>query len=364
MEAIDIEKDLANDKKRRLKEARYVHKQARSRYYNLNSIMGIPSIFKIIIGPRKTGKSYAVMDMMLRKHTKHPNDTKIYWMRISETSTKAMLANKANKLIDPDLYRKYNCDITTKGSTVFNHGKVLMEVLPLSGFAKLKGTAFYDKDFLFNHPKHGHYYLILDEFILEQGEKSTSFDTLYAFQQMCENIARTTKDKITVILLANNVQEAEGIMRSFDFVPLHTGRFKLRSKSCVIDVLPATEEYLEDRKGSIAQILGGGDGNYSTDYVRDMSLIYKGPIYKPTTIIKFSKNSNNWYTVYDGKIIRKYNKEKIHNVIAMRPYIDERYNKELVLSIFELYDAQTLQFANLSTQSYFKNDLQKLRKNR
>lgn len=43
-------------------------------------------------------------------------------MRISETSTKAMLANKADKLVDPDLKRKYNLDLTTKGMSVYNYG--------------------------------------------------------------------------------------------------------------------------------------------------------------------------------------------------------------------------------------------------
>jgi hypothetical protein len=43
-------------------------------------------------------------------------------MRISETSTKVLLANKADKLVDPDLYRKWDLDLSTKGMEVFNRG--------------------------------------------------------------------------------------------------------------------------------------------------------------------------------------------------------------------------------------------------
>lgn len=69
-----------------------------------------------------------------------------------------MLANKAAKLVDPDLVRKYNLDLTTKGVEVFDHGKPFMTVLPLSAMGKTKGVAYFDKDF------DGEYNLILDEF--------------------------------------------------------------------------------------------------------------------------------------------------------------------------------------------------------
>ena len=145
-------------------------------------------------------------------------------MRISETSTKAMLANKANKLVDPDLYRKYNLELTTKGMEVYDHGKPYMTVIPLSQFSKLKGVGFYDKDF------DGYYNMVLDEFQLEKGEKRTCFDILYNFIGMCENIARTTKNKVRVFLLGNTLEEASTILKAFNFLPEKFGRFYLKSK--------------------------------------------------------------------------------------------------------------------------------------
>ena len=126
-----------------------------------------------------------------------------------------------------------------------------MEVMPLSQFAKLKGVGFYDKDF------EGQYNIILDEFQLEEGERRTSFDILYNFIGMCENIVRTTKKHIRVILMGNTLEEATTILKAFNFIPEKFGRFYLKSKKCVLDNIEPTEEYLQDREGSIAEILGG-----------------------------------------------------------------------------------------------------------
>ena len=226
-----------------------VKKRKLSRFYNLSSMLGNDwAIFYCIIGGRMTGKSYSITDFLCKQKRRLGANVRNYWMRISETSTKALLANKAKKLIDPDLVRKYDLELSTKGMEVFNRGKEFMEVIPLSQFGKLKGVGFYDKDFT------GWYNIVLDEFQLEEGEKRTSFDILYNFIGMCENIARTTKNRIRVFLVGNTLQEASSILKAFNFLPEKFGRFKLKSKRCVIDNLEPTEEYLEDRKGSIADI--------------------------------------------------------------------------------------------------------------
>lgn len=148
--------------------------RAAARYYDLASMLGNDwAIFYVVIGGRKTGKSYSVTDFLCAQKKRLRENVKNYWMRISETSTKAMLANKADKLVDPDLYRKYDLDLSTKGMDVFDHKKLFMTVTPLSQFGKLKGVGFYDKDY------DGQYNIVLDEFQLEEGERRTSFDILY-----------------------------------------------------------------------------------------------------------------------------------------------------------------------------------------
>ena len=76
--------------------ARSQKKKANARFYNVNSILGNQwAIFYVILGARMTGKSYAITDFLCRQKQKLGENCKNYWMRISETSTKAMLANKA-----------------------------------------------------------------------------------------------------------------------------------------------------------------------------------------------------------------------------------------------------------------------------
>ena len=334
--------------------------KALARFYNLQSIMGNDwAIFRIILGGRMTGKSYSVTERMCKLKKKFGDDVKCYWMRISDTSTKALLCNKADKLVDPDLKRKYELELTTKGNTVYNKGKTFCEVYPLSSFGKMKGVGFYDKDFK------GRYFIVLDEWMLEQGEKRTSFDILYNFIGMCENFLRTTKQNVEVWLLGNTLEEASTILKAFNFIPEKFGRFKLRSKRCIIDNLEPTEEYLKDRQGSIADILGGGNmSNYTNMLNKDKSLITKQRCKKPTAIIKFGKTTDKWYTVWDGKVIKRYNKEKlpIESDFCMMPYINSYYSLEKRQTIFDMYNARVFKFPNLIVQAYFQEELRMIKK--
>ena len=336
-----------------------------ARFYNLNSILGNDwAVFYPIIGGRMTGKSYSITDFLCGRKKKLGDQCKNYWMRISERSTQALLLNKADKLVDPDLKRKYKLDLTTKGFEVYDKNRpdsVFMTVVPLSSFGKLKGVGFYDKDYT------GEYNIVLDEFQLEIGEKRTSFDILYNFIGMCENILRTTKIKVRVFLAGNTLEESSSILKAFNFLPEKFGRFYLKSKRCVIDNLEPTEEYLKDRKGSVASLLGGDDmSNYCNDLKKDKDLITKQRLHKPTALIKFSKDTKNWYTVWDSDVIRRYKGEHVSEDahIAMRPYLDTVYLRERMLNVVERYDARAWKFTDLIAQSYFQGDLSLLRTSR
>lgn len=332
-------------------------RKANARFYNLNSMLGNDwAMFYVIVGGRMTGKSYALTDFLCRRKDKFGPLCKNYWMRISETSTKAMLQNKADKLVDPDLKRKYDLDLTTKGFEVFDHGKPFMTVLPLSQFGKLKGVGFFDKDFK------GEYNIVLDEFQLEIGERRTSFNILYNFIGMIENIARTTKNKIRIFLVGNTLEEASTVLKAFNFLPNKFGRFYLKSKRCVIDNLEPTEEYLNDRKGSAADILGGDSmSNYTNQLMKDVSMISTARKRKPIGLIKFKKDKGNWYTIWNDKLIARYRGERVTNVTAMRPYINEVYTMERRKMVIDLYDAKGWKFDSLITQSYFQGDLEMVR---
>ena len=332
-------------------------KRALARFVNLNSMNGNDwAIFRIIVGGRMTGKSYSVTNRLCALRRKLGDDVKCYWLRISTLSTQQLLCNKANKLVDPDLKRKYDLDLSTKGNVVYNRGKEFCEVYPLASFGKLKGVGFYDKDFK------GKYFIVLDEFQLEQGEKRTSFDILYNFLGMVENIARTTKNNIEIWLLGNNLQEASEILKAFNFIPNQFGRYYLKRKRAIIDYLEPTEEYLKDRQGSVAQILGGDNmSNFTNELQKDVKLITKDRVSRPQAIIKFGREQDRWYTWWDGNIIKRYSGQSCGHIIAMRPYIDQFYNKERVEMVIDIYDAEGFRYNNLIDKTYFESELKKIR---
>ena len=266
------------------------------------------------------------------------------------------MCNKANKLVDPDLKRKYDLDLSTKGNVVYNRGKEFCEVYPLASFGKLKGVGFYDKDFK------GKYFIVLDEFQLEQGERRTSFDILYNFLGMVENIARTTKNNIEIWLLGNNLQEASEILKAFNFIPNQFGRYYLKRKRAIIDYLEPTDEYLKDREGSVAQILGGDSmSNFTNELQKDVKLITKDRVSRPQAIIKFGREQDRWYTWWDGNIIKRCSGQSCGHIIAMRPYIDQFYNKERVQMVIDIYDAEGFRYNNLIDKTYFESELKKIR---
>lgn len=339
-------------------DARKRHIQSRWYTRELKSLLGITwAMFYIILGGRMTGKSYALTDYLCNQKRKKGDRVKNYWMRISETSTKFMLANKAQKLVDPDLVRKYHLDLSTKGMEVYNHNEPFMTVIPLSAMAKMKGVAFYDKDYT------GDINIVLDEFQLEQGEKRTSFDILYNFIGMIENIARTTKSRIRIFLVGNTLEEASTILKAFNFLPEGFGRFYLKRKRCVLDNIEPTEEYLKDRKGSAADILGGDEmSNYTNEIRKDVSMICKDRLKRPQYLIKFGKQRDKIFIVWDNNVITRYKGQAVKSVISMRPYLDEFFNVERRNTVLEIYDVKGYKFDTLITLSYFQDELKKLRK--
>ena len=74
----------------------------------------------------------------------------------------------------------------------------------------------------------------------------------------------------------------------------------------------------------------------------------------------FGKENDKKFTLWDGKILKEYNNEKVP-IISMRPYIDQMYNLELVSNIINMYDSRYFLFRNLITCKKFKKELQLLK---
>ena len=370
-------------------------------FYRLRSILGYDyMIYYFLLGGRMAGKSYAVTDFYVHQFFEYGRP--FYWLRLTEAGTRKLLNNNAEKLVDPDLRRRYNLNLKTRGENVYNitiddngveHKTLMCKVLALSTFYSDKGQGFFDLEYLQKNPN-AYYNICLDEMNREANEKN-SFDIVYAFANEIENIVRNSKHNLRIICIGNTLQEASDILCAINFLPDHFGRFKLVKnkkkliemikeyknaksskeyqiihekykdydfgKRAVVEYMEPTEQYKAMRNGSAAEILAGNSSTFTNEIQIDTILIARHKRFeKPTAIIKFHKEIESWFTVWDGNIIAPYTGQKA-TVIAMRPYLDSLFNADLQKQIITLFDTRAYLFRDLSTFKRFQKELQILK---
>ena len=341
-------------------------------WYSIRSILGCDwAMFYFLLGGREAGKSYAVTDFFCRQFELYGRP--FYWLRLTEASQRKLLANNAEKLIDPDLRRIHKLDLMTKGDNVYNvikrdkdgkvkEKKLMARVLALSTFYNDKGSGLFDKDFL--KDPNMYYNICLDEMNREKNEKKT-FDIVYAFVNQIENLIRSTKNRVRIICIGNTLEEASDMLIPFNFLPEKFGRYKLHSKRAVIDYIEPSEKYLKRREGTVASLLTPDDSTFTNEVIVDRSMIIPGKqrLIVPHTIIMFSKKRSDWFVIWDDNIISMYNGERTNDFIAMRPYINQRFTKELQTKIYQIFQAKAFKFRNLMTQKKFQKELELLKPN-
>lgn len=335
-------------------------------FYDIRSILGNANwaIFYILLGGRQAGKSYSVTDFYVKDFKK--NGTPFYWLRLTDTQAKKLLQNNADKLVDPDIRRKQKLDLVTNAETVYHvtkrsnpdkngktkilEKKVMARVLPISTFYSDKGNGYFDNEY------DGWYNIAVDEFQREANEKNT-FDIMYALVNQLENLVRNTKSKIRIFFLGNTLQEASDVLCAFNFIPEEYGRYKLKKKRAVIDYIEPSDAYKAMRAGSIADILLPEASTFTNKIDTDYSVVYRGRLQTPDYIIKFGKSKDKWFTVWDSKVIKKYNGEK-KSVISMRPYLDEVFVVKVRDEIIQRFDYRGFQYRDLITFKLFQKEIE------
>lgn len=322
-------------------------------WYTIRSLLGNTwAFFYILLGARERGKSYSVMQYCLTQRKLYHKP--FTWMKLNEASMKKMLVNDGAQFVDPDLHRNFGLNLKVKGNVVYDNGEKMATLLALSTAYNDKGVALFDNenDMGFN--------IVLDEFQLEKNQKRT-FDITYNLVVQLENLVRSKKEKIRIFFIGNTLEDASDILTMFNFIPHEFGVFKLKSKKCIIDYMPNSEAYIQRRKGSVGDILAGHTSNFTNKIDVDTSLIWKKRLLSPQYVIKFTKDTKDWFTVWNGEVLAKRNGEK-KNAIPMRRYLDEQFNSQLVLNIFEMFDSRAFKFKNLITQKQFSYQLSLLKK--
>lgn len=342
-------------------------------YYTVNSLFGNDwARFYYLLGGREAGKSYSVMKWASNRKLTHPEEFKFYWFRLTEASQKKLLNGDAKDLIDPDLKRKFNLKTETNGNTVYTYQeetyitksgkeqkrkvnkKEFCRVMACSTFYNDKGVGYFDNEYK------GEYFCVLDEMNREQDEKNT-FDIVYAFCNQLENVLRSTKCKVRVVMIGNTLEEASDLLANLNFIPDSFGRYKLKRKKAVVDYIKPNEAYIERRKEATANMMMGNASTFTNEIEIDRSLICsRRERHTPLYIIKFRKDKDTWFTVWNNGIISPWNKEE-KPVIAMRRYLDETYLQDTVNGVIERFDARAYKFTTLACFKRFQKQMRLLK---
>lgn len=334
-------------------------------WYTIRAILGNQwANWFVLAGARERGKTFSVQDYVLGCYFNPKNKLykkPFYWMRLNDIALKNMLMNNGAKMFEPLLVRKYHLEnIKVSGDTIYltEDGKkkdILCYVYGLSVAYNNKGAALFDQN-TFTGAN-----IIVDEIAFEKGQRRT-FDVVYNLRLQIENICRSSREGVRCFFMLNNTEDCPEIMSMFGFIPLEFGIYKLKRKHCVIDYIPNNEAYEKRRKNALANELDTGTGNFTNKIARDIQLIYKGRLTSPTAIVKFSKDQNDWFTIWDNKVICPYNKESKGNIIAMKRYIDEVFDPSMRDNIIAINDVRGFRFRNILTQTLFYKALESIKK--
>lgn len=368
-----MKKQTAAQRNKKLVEAVQNARTYKGEWYTMNSIMGNDWAWgKLLLGGWEVGKSYAAMEWSLARKMRLKAKFKLYWMRLTDIAVKNMLENDATGVVDSGIVARLGLHITRVGKKIFTYKpktdpktgkekkenlKELMELVSCSTFFNDKGKAHYDQNF------DGEYCIVLDEMNREEFE-ANRFDIVYAFARQIENLVRSErKCKINVIMIGNNTDEASDLLAAFNFIPEKFGRYKLKSRGIVVDYIRPNEKYSERREGAIAnKIIGNNTAATTNEYVIDRSLLVnKRYCQTPQSIIKFGKTEDLYFTLWNNNIIKDYNRENVP-AIAMKRYLDERFDPDLMHFVFDAFDARAFKFANLSTLKRFQKNLRLLKR--
>lgn len=346
-------------------------------WININRLLGCAKWADMFIlnGDRDCGKSYSVVNWALGRKIKNPNQVKWFWLRLSEPSVKSMLVNSGERLIDPDIVRKFKIDLKVKRPAVFygkkieikkkngefketfkNEGK-LLDVLSISTFYNNKGSAFYDNEY------NGEYIIILDEMNREDSERKT-FDIIYNLKNQIENLTRDTQCKIYFFLIGNNVGEMSDILSVFNFVPQKFGIFKLKKKKVVIWNIEPNLVYQRRRENTLyARLSGDGKGITKTKTSsRLVSKEYKYP--KNAQVLDFG-NDNLLMLDTKNNVILGYHehldKASISRLAMGRHIKTGVFLPEVVnIVIKENYEKRLYKYENISVENRFNLEIKKI----
>ena len=79
-------------------------------------------------------------------------------------------------------------------------------------------------------------------------------------------------------------------------------------------------------------------------------MLYKGRLTKPLTVVKFSRDQGDWFTIWEGNIVCPYKGENRPS-IAMKRYINDTFIPEARDNIIDQEDVRAFKYKDILTQT-------------
>ena len=218
-------------------------------FYKLNKILSYNWAWLIIlIGARRRGKTYSVKKWLLNGFLYHNEQFVI--LRDTKDECDQLCADKGIKfwgdILNDKKFKNKNIKIEMSNNTVYINNKLAGFVLPVSLFAKFKGTQY-------ETIKRGLY----DEFIREKGVRYNGNRALQ-FLNTIMTVYSFRKD-FKLILTANALDKGDTILSDvLGFQIKDFGIYKNKRKGAILDYIPNSDDFIEYQKtGNVYKLLDG-----------------------------------------------------------------------------------------------------------
>ena len=200
-------------------------------YYNYNRVISYGALLNMLIGERGVGKTFGASELVTKDFIKKQRQfvyLRRYKSELSKSSKKFFSA-----LITENKFPDHQLEV--KGNTFYIDEEVAGYSMTLSTAQQLKGTNF-DKV----------YYIIFDEFLIEEGQGHYLKNEVFSFLGLIETIARMRE--IKVFMLANAVSEINPYFLFFNLTLPYNNDVKLFKDGLILLQYMKNEKYRQAKK--------------------------------------------------------------------------------------------------------------------
>lgn len=200
-------------------------------YYNYDRIISYNALLNILIGSRGIGKTYGASKLVTNAFIKKKRE--FVYLRRYKTELGKSVKKFFSSLQKENEFPEHNLDV--KGYNFYIDEEIAGYAMTLSTAQQLKSSNFPNV-----------YYIIFDEFLIEEGQGHYLKNEVFSFLGIIETIARTRD--IKVFMLGNAVSEVNPYFLFFNLTLPYNNDIKLFKDGLILLQYMNSEAYKQAKK--------------------------------------------------------------------------------------------------------------------